>query len=59
MKIVYSQLAMQYLCGEENVAESVSQPIEFSAKEISLLLPDEGFISGDWKLQSLVLPVVR
>ncbi len=61
--MVYSQCVKQYLSEEEDItiqsSKSVSQPIEFAGEEISLQLPDEGFISGDWRLQCLVPPVVR
>ena len=52
----------KYLHKEENITkyETTSQRIEFAGEEISLRMPVEGFIlSGDWKLQCLVPPVVR
>ncbi len=57
--LYYSQLIKQFFRLEDiTISKSVSQSIEFSEEEISLKLPVEGQLSGEWKLESLVYPAV-
>ncbi len=53
---------MKYFC-EKNIvirsSESLDYPIQFVEDRITLDFPNEEFVSGNWKLEPAVPPVVR